>query len=309
MSNISASAVKELREKTGAGMMDCKKALVESNGDMEAASDYLRKKGLAATAKKAGRTTSEGLVSTITKQNMGVLLELNSETDFVAKNDKFQDLAKTLANEFLGFAGDFDSFKNSKLSNGNSVADEIANNIAVIGENITLRRAVKLSVSKGSVFSYIHNSVSEGLGKIGVLVALESAAPAEKLSELGKQICMHIAATKPESLDVSDLDPAIVNKERQILVDQAKASGKPDAVIEKMVEGRLVKFYEQVVLTQQLFVMDGKTRISEVVENAAKEIGSPIKISGFLRYNIGEGIEKEEKDFASEVAAAVASGS
>lgn len=305
MSNISASQVKELREKTGAGMMDCKKALVESNGNVEEAIDWLRKKGLSATAKKAGRVTSEGLVAAVTAGNTGALLELNSETDFVAKNDKFQALAINLANDFIKHDGDFESFNNSTLSTGNSVADEMANNIAVIGENLTLRRAVKLSAQSGQVFSYMHNAVSEGLGKIGVLIALESDAPAEKLSELGRQIAMHVAATKPESLDVADLDPEIVNKEKQIIIDQAKASGKPDNVIEKMVEGRLVKFYEQVVLTQQLFVMDGKTRISEVLENVGKEIGHSIKISGFERYNIGEGIEKEETDFASEVAAAV----
>ncbi len=299
MTVINAKAVADLREKTGAGMMDCKKALVETNGDFEAAVDFLRKKGLAATAKKAGRITAEGLVAVITKGNTGAVLELNSETDFVAKNDKFQTLAQNLVSGFISASTDFESFKAAN-------AGAVAENIAVIGENITLRRAEKLSVSKGAVISYVHNAITNGLGKIGVLVALESDASEDKLSQLGKQIAMHIAATKPESLNVSDLDPALVAKERQFIVDQAKASGKPDAVIEKMVEGRLVKFYEQVVLTEQLFVMDGKTRISQVVEDTGKQIGASIKIAGFVRFNIGEGIEKKEVDFAQEVAAAAA---
>jgi elongation factor Ts len=240
MTVINAKAVADLREKTGAGMMDCKKALVETAGDLEAAVDFLRKKGLAATAKKAGRITAEGLVAVVTNGTTGAVLELNSETDFVAKNDKFQSLAANLAKNFIGYNGDFESFKAANT-------DSIAENIAVIGENMTLRRAEKLSVSKGAVISYVHNAIATGLGKIGVLVALESDASEDKLTQLGKQIAMHIAATRPESLNVSELDPALVAKERAFIVDQAKSSGKPDAVIEKMVEGRLVKFYEQVV--------------------------------------------------------------
>jgi elongation factor Ts len=299
MTVINAKAVADLREKTGAGMMDCKKALVETAGDLEAAVDFLRKKGLAATAKKAGRITAEGLVAVVTNGTTGAVLELNSETDFVAKNDKFQFLAASLAKNFIAYSGDFESFKTANTN-------QIAENIAVIGENMTLRRAEKLSVSKGAVISYVHNAIATGLGKIGVLVALESDASEDKLTQLGKQIAMHIAATRPESLNVSELDPALVAKERAFIVDQAKSSGKPDAVIEKMVEGRLVKFYEQVVLTEQLFVMDGKTRISQVIEDAGKQIGTSIKITGFIRYNIGEGIEKKEVDFAQEVAAAAA---
>jgi elongation factor Ts len=299
MTVINAKAVADLREKTGAGMMDCKKALVETAGDLEAAVDFLRKKGLAATAKKAGRITAEGLVAVVTNGTTGAVLELNSETDFVAKNDKFQFLAASLAKNFIAYSGDFESFKTANTN-------QIAESIAVIGENMTLRRAEKLSVSKGAVISYVHNAIATGLGKIGVLVALESDASEDKLTQLGKQIAMHIAATRPESLNVSELDPALVAKERAFIVDQAKSSGKPDAVIEKMVEGRLVKFYEQVVLTEQLFVMDGKTRISQVIEDAGKQIGTSIKITGFIRYNIGEGIEKKEVDFAQEVAAAAA---
>jgi len=305
MTVISASLVKDLREKTGAGMMDCKKALVEANGDLAAATDMLRKKGLAATAKKAGRVTSEGLVAAVTSGNTGVLLELNSETDFVAKNDKFQSLALNLAKEFLNFTGDFEAFSSHKMPSGSTVAEEISNHVAVIGENITLRRADKLTVAKGHVCCYLHNSVAEGLGKIGVLIGLETEASEDKVNQLGRQIAMHVAATKPESLEVADLDQELVAQERKHLIDQAKESGKPEAVIEKMVEGRIVKFYEQVVLTQQIFVMDGKSRISEVVEEAAKEAGKSIRIANFARYNVGEGIEKQETDFASEVAAAV----
>lgn len=306
MTVINANAVKELREKTGAGMMDCKKALMECKGDFEASVDFLRKKGLSATAKKAGRVTAEGLVAVVTDGIHGAVLELNSETDFVAKNDKFQSLAANLAKNFVAYKGDFEGFKDSKLSTGRTVPEEIAEHIAVIGENMTLRRAEKMSVSKGAVISYVHNAIIPGLGKIGVLVALESDAAADKLTQLGRQIAMHIAATCPESLNVADLDQALIAKERQFITEQAKASGKPDAVIEKMVEGRLVKFYEQVVLTEQLFVMDGKTRISQVIEDAGKQIGSPIKLTGFIRYTLGEGIEKKEVDFAQEVAAAAA---
>lgn len=304
---INANQVKELREKTGAGMMDCKKALTECNGDAEAASDWLRKKGLAAAAKKSGRVTADGVIAVQVETNTGAILELNSETDFVAKNDKFQNLAKGLVADYLKSNNDFEQFVDTPFSSSpdKKVSEVIAENIAVIGENMTLRRGAKLSVKKGAVCSYIHNQVVPGLGKIGVLIALESDAPADKLNAVGKQIAMHIAAAKPESLSVSELDPSLIAKEREVLFEQSRASGKPDNVIEKMVEGRLAKFYEQVVLLEQFFVIDGKTKISDVVENAAKEIGSPVSISGYIRYALGEGIEKKETDFAKEVAEAM----
>ncbi len=300
---ISANLVKDLRERTGAGMMDCKKALLETNGNFDDAIDWLRKKGLAAAAKKAGRVTAEGLVAAIVDGQTGVLLELNSETDFVAKNDKFQSLARGMAQEFLKFKGSFEEFMNSSYSNsGKNVSEAISENISIIGENLSLRRAKKITVSKGAVCNYVHNQTVPGLGKIGVLVALESDASAEKLMPIGKQIAMHIAAAKPESLTVADLDPALIAKEREIFSEQARASGKPDAVIAKMVEGRIAKFYEQTVLLEQLFVIDGKTKIYEVINNAAKEIGHSIKITSYIKYELGEGIEKKQVDFAKEVA-------
>ena len=304
---INANQVKELREKTGAGMMDCKKALTECQGNFEDSVDWLRKKGLAAAAKKSGRITADGVVAVQVGSNTGAILELNSETDFVAKNDKFQGLAKGLVADYLKFSSEFEQFKDASYSASpdKKVSDVLAEHIAVIGENMSLRRAAKLSVKKGAVCSYVHNQIVPGLGKIGVLIALESDAPADKLSTVGRQIAMHIAATKPESLSVSELDPALIAKEREVLIEQSKASGKPDNVIQKMVEGRLAKFYEQVVLLEQIFVMDGKTKVSEVVSNAAKEIGSPITVTGYIRFALGEGIEKKEIDFAKEVAEAM----
>lgn len=296
---FSAQDVMRLREETGAGMMDCKKAMVESNGDFEAAKEFLKKKGLSAAGKKAGRTTAEGLIASAVEGKAGALLELNSETDFVAKNDTFQNLATGLVKDFFAFNGSFDQFKETK-------ANLISENIAVIGENISLRRAQKLSVNNGVVASYIHNSVTPGLGKVGILIAMESEAPADKLLEVGKQIAMHIAATKPESLNVSELDPKLVELEKAAFAEQARASGKPDNVIEKMVEGRIAKYYEQVVLLEQIFVIDGKTKISQVLENLSKETGKTVKISSFVRFNLGEGIEKQQTDFAQEVAAAAA---
>lgn len=305
MTVISANLVKDLREKTGAGMMDCKKALVEAKGDFEVAVDWLRKKGLSQAAKKADRVAAEGLVAAFTSGKKGSVLELNSETDFVSKNDKFQTLAANLVKDFFNSNSDFNKFADSNYSaSGKKVSEVVIEHIAVIGENMSLRRAASLEVANGAVVSYIHNQVVPGLGKIAVLVALESSAPADKLQTLGKQLAMHIAATKPESLSVSDLDQTLVQKERDILTDQAKGSGKPEAVIAKMVEGRLSKFYEQVVLLEQLFVMDGKTKISQVVEEAAKEAGAPITVKGFVRFALGEGIEKATTDFAAEVAAA-----
>lgn len=293
---ITASQVNELRQKTGAGMMDCKKALVETNGDIEQAVDLLRKKGLATAAKKSDRVAAEGLIAVTVKEKEGVILELNSETDFVAKNDKFQALAHTLAKDFLSQNKSFDDFK---LSSESTVTEHVA----LIGENIMIRRAVKLSVPNGIVSSYIHSAIAPSLGKIGVLVAFESTIAPEKLSELGKQIAMHIAAAKPEALTTSDLDPKLIAKEREIATEQARASGKPENVVEKMVEGRMQKFYEQVVLLEQLFVMDGKTKVATLLEDFAKQQGGSISIKAYVKFVLGEGIEKQETNLAAEIAA------
>ena len=305
--SVTAALVKELREKSGAGMMDCKKALGETNGDMDAAIDWLRTKGLAAAAKKSGRVAAEGLVAVHVDGANGAMIELNSETDFVSRNDEFQSFAATLAQLALS-ADDLDALNAMDYpGTGRNVAEELTNKIATIGENISLRRGAKLSVDTGAVVSYVHGAVKPGMGKIGVLVALESGADNAELQAIGKQIAMHVAAAKPEALNVEDLDPALVERERALLIEQAKASGKPENVIEKMVEGRLVKFYEQSVLTQQLFVIDGKTRISDFLEQEGKRLGSEIKITGYVRYELGEGIEKKEENFAKEVAEAMGS--
>ena len=305
MAEITASLVKDLREKTGAGMMDCKKALVENGGDIEAATDWLRKKGLAAAARKASRVASEGLVAVATGDKAAAVIELNAETDFVARNDKFQDTAKTLATLALAGSGDVEELKTAPWPGaGVDVTQQITTLIATIGENMNLRRSAKLSVSSGVVASYIHTSLAPGLGKIGVLVALESTGDAGKLAELGKQLAMHIAASRPESVSVADLDPAKVERERAILADKARVSGKPEAIIAKMVEGGLRKYYEEVVLTEQTYVIDGESKITKVIENAAKAVGAPVSIKGFVRFALGEGIEKETGDFAAEVAAA-----
>jgi elongation factor Ts len=300
---ITASLVKDLRTATGAGMMDCKKALTETNGDLDAAIDWLRKKGLSAAAKKASRVASEGLVGVSSTGTVGTLIEVNSETDFVARNEDFQGFVKTLA----GLAGSAESIEGlagmDYPSTGRSVSEELTHNIATIGENMSLRRMVKLSVGEGAVITYVHNAVADGLGKIGVLVALESAASADALNALGKQLAMHVAAAAPASLSADDLDPEMMARERQILVDQAIQSGKPADIAEKMVEGRMKKFMKEVVLLEQTFVIDGETEVSKVIENAAKDAGAPITMTGFARFNLGEGIEKEESDFAAEVAA------
>lgn len=305
MTEISAAKVKELREKTGAGMMDCKKALVECQGDIEAGVDWLRKKGLSQAAKKAGRVAAEGLVAVAVAGKKAAVVELNSETDFVARNDKFQVLAQNIAKLALNTGNDVEKLKQVAYpGTGRNVMDEIAEHIAVIGENMSLRRAAVIEVQQGVVVSYVHNAVVEGLGKIGVLVGLESTGNTEKLQAFGKQIAMHIAAANPVSLTTSEVDPALVKREREIFSEQAKASGKPDSIIEKMVEGRIRKFYEEVVLLEQVFVMDNKTKISDVVANTAKEIGAPVQLTGFVCFRLGEGIEKQESDFAAEVAAA-----
>ena len=296
--SVTAALVKELRDKSGAGMMDCKKALAETGGDMEAAIDWLRTKGLATAAKKSGRVASEGLVAFCVEGTSGAVIELNAETDFVARNTEFQEFASTLARLALG-ADDLDALTAVDYpETGRNVADELTHKIATIGENMSLRRMAKLSVGSGTVVSYMHNSTAPGLGRIGVLVALESTASTDALDSLGKQIAMHIAATSPASLSVEDLDPEAVQRERDVLIEQAKASGKPQEIAEKMVQGRMKKYYQEVVLLEQTSVIDGETRIADVVANAGKDAGAEIALTGFVRFNLGEGIEKEETDLS-----------
>ncbi len=303
MTQITSSLIQELRTKTGAGMMKCKEALMETGCDMEAAVDWLRKKGLAAASKKAGRVASEGLVGLSVSGNTGVVVEINSETDFVARNEQFQGYVRHVTTLALT-EPDMDVLAASPYGHGTerTVAEELTNLIAVIGENMTMRRVGSLSVMPGVVVGYIHGAISEGLGKLGVLVALESTGDVKALESLGKQIAMHIAATSPHSVSIDDLDPAIVDRERQIFIDQARESGKPEAVIEKMVDGRLRKFYEESVLLEQVFVIDGESKIKDVLQKAASTLGAPIQIVGFLRFALGEGIEKKEDNFAEEVA-------
>jgi elongation factor Ts len=304
MAEITAGLVKELREKTGAGMMDCKRALGETAGDIETAIDWLRKKGLAAAAKKAGRVAAEGLVGVATGGVAGAAVEVNSETDFVARNEAFQDFVRNLAGLALDKGDDLEALKAAAYpGESRTVAEQLTHLVATIGENMNLRRAKRLTVGKGAVVSYVHNALTAGLGKIGVLVALESTGDAARLAALGKQLAMHIAAANPQFLDIKSVDAASLDRERDVLREQARASGKPDAIIDKMVEGRIRKYYEEVVLLEQIFVVDGETRIAKVVEGVAKEIGAPIAIAAFLRYALGEGIEKEQNDFAAEVAA------
>lgn len=301
--SVTAALVKELREKSGAGMMDCKKALGETNGDMDAAVDWLRTKGLAAAAKKSGRVAAEGLVSVAVDGTTGAIVELNAETDFVARNTEFQDFARNLGTLALG-ASDIEALQTLDYPDtARNVSEELTNKIATIGENMSLRRMEKVSVSSGSVVSYMHNATADGLGRIGVLVALESTASAEVLTGLGKQIAMHIAATSPASLSVDDLDADMVARERDVLIEQAKASGKPQEIAEKMVEGRMKKYYQEVVLLEQTSVIDGETRIEDVLIKAGKDAGADIALKAFVRFNLGEGIEREESDFAAEVAA------
>lgn len=305
---VTPQMIKELREKTGAGMMDCKKALDENDGDFEKATDWLRTKGLASAAKKSSRTTAEGLVSAKTLGNVGVVLELNAETDFVAKNDQFITLTKEITEHLAANkSNDIDAFKTSKMSSGETVEEKIKSAVAVIGENINLRRIKTVSVDNGFVVSYIHNAATEGMGKIAVLVAIETDSKDEKIMQVAKQVAMHIAATKPESLTTAELDPALIEREKAIFAEQSRESGKPESIIEKMIEGRIRKFYEEVVLLEQAFVMDGKTRVAQVIEDLAKEVGSKVAIKSFVRYGLGEGIEKQQSDFAAEVAAAAGS--
>ncbi len=304
MAEITASLVKELREKTGAGMMDCKKALGEVQGDIEKAIDWLRTKGLSAASKKAGRVAAEGLVGVAASGTKGALLEVNAETDFVGRNDQFQKFVATATKIALDNAGDLEKVKTTAYpGSGRDVQGELTNLIATIGENMSLRRSAIISVSDGVVVAYTHNAVAPDLGKIGVLVALESSGDKAKLAALAKQLAMHVAAVNPQSLSVADLDQAAIERERAVLAEKAGLAGKTADIIAKMVEGGLRKFHQEVVLLEQAFVMDGKTKVSKVVDEAAKDVGAPVKIAGFLRFALGEGIEKKSEDFAAEVAA------
>ncbi|HWD50515.1 MAG TPA: translation elongation factor Ts [Rhizomicrobium sp.] len=302
MSNITGPMVKDLRDKTGAGMMDCKAALTESNGDVEAAIDWLRKKGLSKAAKKAGRVAAEGLVGVAVGKGTGALVEVNAETDFVARNDQFKDFVKSAAQLGLEADGDVAKLLTKKMGDA-SVDETLKELIAKIGENMSVRRATAIAVSPGVVATYVHNASGPELGKIGVLVAVKSTADEGKLMALGKQIAMHIAAANPLALTAEHLSKDVIERERAVQADIARQSGKPENVIEKMMEGRMRKFYEESVLMSQVFVIDGETPISKVVEKASKDLGAPIEISGFVRYQVGEGIEKVDADFASEVKA------
>ncbi|WP_313534807.1 translation elongation factor Ts [Sphingomonas sp.] len=303
MAEITAAAVKELREKSGAGMMDCKKALSETNGDMEAAADWLRAKGLAAAAKKSSRTAAEGLVGLAVAGTKGVAVEVNSQTDFVAKNEIFQNFVREATSLALETGDDVAALKAAKMESGQTVDEALTANIATIGENQVLRRAKKVEVAKGAVIPYVHNAAAPGLGKIGVLVALESEAGVDVLEPLGKQLAMHIAAAFPLALDESGLDQDVLARERAIAAEKASESGKPAEIIEKMVDGAVKKFAKENALLSQLFVMDGKTPVSDVIAKAAKDSGSAIVLKDYVRFQLGEGIEKEESDFAAEVAA------
>ncbi len=297
--SITATMVKDLREKTGAGMMDCKAALAETSGDMEAAVDWLRAKGLAKAAKKAGRVAAEGLIGLAADAHHAALVEVNSETDFVARNETFQKMASGIAEAALGAKGDLDKLAKAKFPGGKgSVAETVKEMIGTIGENMTLRRTAYLDVKKGAVASYMHNQMAPGLGKIGVIVALESSGDAEALKSFGRQVAMHIAAANPQAVDVESLDKALIERERAVLSEQAKESGKPANVIEKMVEGRLRKFYEEVVLLAQAFVHDPDTTVAKAVAAAEKAAGAPIKITGFHRFALGEGIDRSSEETA-----------
>ncbi len=304
MAEITAAMTKDLRERTGAGMMDCRKALMENSGDMEAAVDWLRAKGLAAAAKKAGRTAAEGLVGVAVRGTKGAAVEVNSETDFVAKNEQFQGFVRNVTELALDGQGDVAALLGAAYGAGGTVQEALTQNIATIGENQTVRRAAVLEVSQGVVSSYVHNAAAPGLGKIGVLVALESAAPADQLEALGKQLAMHIAAANPLALSESDIDPAVVERERAIAREKAAGSGKPAEIIEKMIEGGVRKFVQENTLLGQVFVIDGKTKIADVVAAAGKAAGSPVALKSYVRFQLGEGIEKASSDFAAEVAAA-----
>ena len=298
MAEITAALVKELRERTGAGMGDCKKALVATEGHIEEALDWLRKKGLSSAAKKSGRVAAEGLIGVASAANKAAMVEVNAETDFVARNEAFQAFVETVAHLALAIGDDVEALKAAAYpGTGRTVADELVQLVATVGENMTLRRAKVFTVASGAVATYVHNALKPGLGKIGVLVALESASEMDAVVTLGRQIGMHVAATRPDALDIDAVDPAALERERAVLSEQARASGKPEAIIEKMVEGRIKKFYEEVVLLEQVWVLDGESRVRAVVKKAGAEL------VGFARFQLGEGIEKEVGDFAAEVAA------
>jgi elongation factor Ts len=304
MAQITAALVKELREKTGAGMMDCKKALGENHGDVEASIDWLRTKGLATAAKKAGRVASEGLVGIAIDGTKGAVVEINAETDFVARNETFQDFVTTASNIALTTGNDVDALKAAPFpGEERNVQEQLTHMIATIGENMSIRRVQTLSVDKGVVSSYIHTALAPGIGKIGVLVALETEADAAKVDAFGKQLAMHVAAAKPQSVSRDDMDQEVVDRERAIFAEQARESGKPAEIVEKMVEGRIRKFYEEACLVDQTFVIDGDSKVSTAIEAAGKEAGGPITLKGFSLFVLGDGIEKEEEDFAAEVAA------
>ena len=303
MATITAAMVKDLRESTGAGMMDCKAALTETAGDMQAAQDWLRKKGLSKAAKKAGRVAAEGLIGAVTAATKGVLVEVNSETDFVARNGQFQGLVKMIAQVALDVGPDVEKIRAAKIGNV-TVETAIADAIATIGENMTLRRAASLEVGKGVVSSYVHNSVVEGAGKMGVIVALESTGKTDELAHLGRQLAMHVAAANPLALDPAGLDPELIKREKDVLADKYRQQGKPENVIEKIVESGLKTYYKEVCLLEQAFIHDSGKSVAQAIKEAEGKIGAPLKIAGFVRYALGEGIEKQESDFAAEVAAA-----
>lgn len=302
--SISAAQVKQLRDMTGAGMMDCKAALAETNGDIEAAVDWLRSKGIAKADKKAGRTAAEGLIGVAAEATGAVVVEVNSETDFVARNDAFQDIVRNIAGVALTTDGSTDAVGAATYPGSEkSVTDTIKDAIGTIGENMSLRRSAKLSVSSGAVATYVHNAVADNLGKLGVLVAIETTGNADAARAFARQVAMHVAATNPLALTAEEVDAAAVEREKAVFSEQARQSGKPENIIEKMVEGRLRKFYEEVVLLKQAFVMNPDVTVEKALADAEKEIGAPAKLTGFVRFALGEGIEKEESDFAAEVAA------
>ena len=304
MTHVTASMVKDLRDKTGAGMMDCKLALAETGGDLETAVDWLRKKGLAKAAKKSGRTAADGLIGIATKEGHGAIVEVNSETDFVARGGEFQAFVRQAAQRALEEEGDLERLLAAPFADAASAAEALSALVAKIGENMSIRRTAALSVAPGVVASYMHNAVAPGIGKIGVLVSLESTGDKGRLMTLGRQLAMHVAAANPLALSVAALPADVVARERAIYADQARQSGKPENVVEKMIEGRLRKFYEESVLLAQIFVVDGETPIAKVLEQAAKDLGAPVTIAGFVRFAVGEGIEKVTTDFAAEVKAA-----
>ena len=311
MTAISATLVKQLRDRSGAGMMDCKRALVETTGDMEAAVDWLRTKGLATAAKKSGRVAAEGLVATAISADglCGAVVEVNAETDFVARNEMFQDFVRHAAVLALDSGGDIDLLAATAWpGSAGTVRDRLIELVATIGENLQIRRCDVLSVTRGAIVDYVHSAASPGMGRIAVIVALESAADRQALHGVGRKVAMHVAANKPEAVTTDALDPALILREREVLSEQARESGKPDAIVERMVEGRLRKFFEDVVLMEQVYIVDGESRVKSVLENLARDLDAPVEVTGFRRYGLGEGIEKGENNFAAEVAAAAGVG-